>query len=294
MKAHSLLVAAVLPLVLAGAGASSHDLPEAPLALETASDGHGSTIVMLGGGTGGAAAFAPHARKLAKEYRVLRPESLRLERNRRNQPLPRGYSIKMESAALERTLDQLGLHEPVALVGHSFGALVALDFALDRPGRVRALVLAEPPAFWIVPPDILRADQEMQSMIELTRNLGPSTEPTDEQLIRFQLLLGRAGTTPPASDQPAWQEWTFRRSALRGLSAVPGHQDDPIRLNSLRTPVLIVTGRDTVGFHRRINDRLAARIPQAERAELPGAHGAPGTAPDEFVATVRDFLDRHR
>jgi alpha-beta hydrolase superfamily lysophospholipase len=34
---------------------------------------------------------------------------------------------------------------PIALVGHSMGALVALDFTLRHPGRLRALVLSAPP-----------------------------------------------------------------------------------------------------------------------------------------------------
>jgi hypothetical protein len=68
---------------------------------------------MLGGGTTGAAAFAPHARLLAKDFRVLRPQSLRIERCQSNQPLPPGYSIKVESAALARSLDRLGIVEPV-------------------------------------------------------------------------------------------------------------------------------------------------------------------------------------
>ncbi len=34
---------------------------------------------------------------------------------------------------------------PIVLLGHSMGALVALDFALRHPGRLRALVLSAPP-----------------------------------------------------------------------------------------------------------------------------------------------------
>ena len=251
--------------------------------------------MMLGGGLGGAGAFAPQAAVLAKDFRVLRPEWLRIERSRSKQPLPSEYSIKMESAALARSLDTLGIREPVALVGHSFGALVALDFTLDRTDRVRALVLAEPPAFWVVPSKELRADTAMWAMFELlTRSFGPYDEPTDEQFVRFQSQLGRVGVTPPHQGQPGWEEWVSSRSALRGLSAISNHYDDRNRLRALRTPVLIVTGKNTVAFHRRINDILATSLPVVERVELPGGHGAPVTAPDEFVATLQEFLARHR
>ena len=180
------------------------------------------------------------------------------------------------------------------LVGHSFGALVALDFALDRPDRVRTLVLAEPPAFWVVPSEELSADGPMREMVELLRTFGPADEPTDEQLVRFRTQLGQAGVKPPAPGQPGWEDWVSQRSALRGLSAVANHTDDLGRLKGLRVPVLIVTGEATVGFHRRINDILAESLPVAEPRELPGGHGAPVAKPEVFFSEVRALLARHR
>jgi pimeloyl-ACP methyl ester carboxylesterase len=132
-----------------------------PIALPFFSEGQGPTLVMLGGGTTGAASLAPHAQELAKDFRVIRLRTLNIDRAQKAQPLPTGYSIKVESNAMARSLDQLCLTGPVNVVGHSLGALVALDFALDHPDRVRTLVLSEPPAFWVVPPDEFRASVEM-------------------------------------------------------------------------------------------------------------------------------------
>jgi pimeloyl-ACP methyl ester carboxylesterase len=244
---------------------------------------------MLGGGTAGAAGFAPHARELASEFRVVRLESLRMEASQTRASLPPGYSIETESAGITCSLDRLGIREPVHLVGHSFGALVALDFALDHPGRVRTLVLAEPPAFWVVPAEELRAGSDMRAMVDLVRTLGPRDEPTDEQLVQFQSRLGRAGARAPAQGQPGREEWEAKRAALRGLSAVATHADDPRRLRTFRRPVLIVTGATTVSFHRRINSLLAATLPAVEHFELDGGHGAPATHPNAFVAKLREF-----
>jgi pimeloyl-ACP methyl ester carboxylesterase len=263
------------------------------LALESFSEGAGPPLVMLGGGTLGAAEFAPHAHVLATQFRVIRLQTLNIARAQTRQPLPAGYSVKIESAAMTRSLDQLGLARPVHLVGHSFGALVALDFALDHPDRVRTLVLAEPPAFWVVSPEERQATAELRTMDALLRTLGPTAEPTDDQLVRFQCALGNCGARAPMPTEPAWADWVSRRSALRGLSVVASHADEITRLQSFRRPVLIITGSNTVSFHRRINDLLATSLPLAERAELPGGHAATSTAPEEFMKLLNEFVARH-
>src|SRR5262245_38103787 len=134
----------------------------------------------------------------------------------------------------------------------------------------------------------------MMRMVELTRELVPTSEPTDEQLVRFRCALGSCGEKPPDVREPAFAAWTSRRAALRGLSMVAAHHDDPARLKSFRKPVLIVTGSTTVAFHRRINDILAGYFPMVERVELSGGHGAVASSADQFLVALRGFLARHR
>jgi pimeloyl-ACP methyl ester carboxylesterase len=275
-------------------GGFAADQESASAALEWFSEGTGPPLVMLGGGTLGAGEFAPHARVLATDFQVVRLQNLNIERAQKRQPLPAEYSIKVESAAMARSLDRLGLTEAVNVVGHSFGALVALDFALDHPDRIRTLILAEPPAFWVVPPAELRATADMRTMYELSLTLTPTIEPTDDQLVQFLGALGIRGVKPPARTDAAWGRWVSRRSTLRGLSAVSGHTDDVGRLKTFRRPVLIVTGSRTISFHRRIDDLLAMHLPLAERAELSGDHGAPASAREEFVSKIKAFLTQHR
>ena len=66
------------------------------------------------------------------------------------------------------------------------------------------------------------------------------------------------------------------------------------RLKNFRKPVLIVMGKSTVSFHRRINDILAAQCPVVERLELPGTHAAVVTEQAEFLNGLQSFLERHR
>ena len=178
--------------------------------------------------------------------------------------LPGGYGVRTESAAMARTLDRLAIDRPVDLIGHSFGALVALDYALDHPHRIHTLTLMEPPAFWVVPAAEVQQSTEMRTMIELTRELRPDRPPSDDQLTRFRCALGACGEKPPRAGDAGWDDWVRRRSALRGLSAVVEHTDDPARLETFRRPVLIMTGAETASFHRRIT-------------QLPHQHGPRST-----------------
>jgi pimeloyl-ACP methyl ester carboxylesterase len=131
---------------------------------------------------------------------------------------------------MTRALDRLGITTAIDLVGQSYGALVALDFALDHPRRVRTLILFEPPAFWAVPKDELRDSPDMRTMYELVQGFVPEHEPTDNDYVRFLCGLGNCNAKPPAPGDANWENWVLRRSALRGLSVIPTHRDNPDRL----------------------------------------------------------------
>jgi len=249
---------------------------------------------MPGGGTRGANEFIPHAAFLGGTYQTIRLQTLNISRSRGKQPLPEDYSIGTEVAAVDETLNRLGVRIPADFVGHSLGALIALQFALVHPEKVRTLTLAEPPAFWVVTQEELHRTPDMRAMYEMLLTLGPKVEPTDEQWIRFRCLLGECHLEKPEVGGAGWQEWVARRAALRGLAAISQLKGDRNRLKTLRKPVLVVTGKDTVSFHRRINDILAEQCSVVERLELPGNHAAVVTAQDEFVKALRSFLERHR
>jgi len=264
------------------------------LLLESFESGSGPPLIMLGGGTRGAEEFIPHATLLARSYRTIRLQTLNISRSRQKQPLPTDYSIDLEVAAVDETLNRIGVNVPADFVGHSFGALIALQFALEHPERVRSLILAEPPAFWVVPNIELLSTPDMRAMYEMLQTLGPKIEPTDDQLIRFRCLLGECGLKRPEPGGASWQEWVARRAALRGLSAIVQLQGDMNQLKNFQKPVLVVTGKNTVSFHRRIDDILAVECPLVERLELPGNHAAVVTAQEEFLNGLRSFLERHR
>lgn len=61
----------------------------------------------------------------------------------RSERPPRGYTLADSVADLSALLDGLGIDEPVALVGNSYGGTIALAFALAHPERTAGLGLVE-------------------------------------------------------------------------------------------------------------------------------------------------------
>ena len=82
------------------------------------------------------------------------------------------------------------------------------------------------------------------------------------------------------------------RNSLRGLYTVGDYDDDPARLRGLTMPALIVTGAQTVSFHRAINESLLRMLPRAEALELGAGHNSPAADPDHFVSKWQRFEQR--
>jgi pimeloyl-ACP methyl ester carboxylesterase len=259
-------------------------------AVEAAVSGQGQPIVLVGGGLQGRDSWGPVLPRLETMRRVVRPQNLNVAFGVEGQDLPSGYSVRMESAALRRALDKLALKGPVDVIGWSSGGAIALDFALGNPERIRSLTLIEPAAFWVLTPND-RSDRSLARMAELARNL--KGEITEEQFEAFMCGNGSfncAEASPRTS--PLWSRLVRYKQALNGLGAYVDHADSVDRLRSFRKPVLIITGSQSPGFARNVNQSLARHISSSESVELPGGHASFLTSPDLFFEKLAGFLQR--
>ncbi len=57
------------------------------------------------------------------------------------------YSAKTQARAVIKTLLMRGINQPVIVVGHSMGALVAIEFAKRYPLALQSLLLCSPPIY---------------------------------------------------------------------------------------------------------------------------------------------------
>ncbi len=101
--------------------------------------GDGPTVLFLHGWGLSARSYAKALPTIAATgSRVIAPA---LPGFGRSDPLEGEYTFDKLVTWVDDLLETLDLHEPVALVGHSFGGAVAVAFASTLPDRVRSLVL---------------------------------------------------------------------------------------------------------------------------------------------------------
>lgn len=174
------------------------------------------------------------------------------------------------------------------LVGHSFGAVVALRMALERPDLVGRLVLIEPVLFAAAhgTPAFDRNTADFAAYVAAMQ--------AGDRLAATRAFTGIWGDGRAVDALPApARDALVSRIHLIAAGAPTLHQDRagllaPGRLEGLACPVRLIEGGDSPPVIGAIHDRLSARLPRVARHVIPGAgHMVPVTHPAQVVAAAR-------
>lgn len=178
---------------------------------------------------------------------------------------------------------------PCHLVGHSFGATLALRLALDHPERVASLTLIEPVLFAAArgQPGWLR---EMAAFAGLEAAFA-----ADDRAAATRAFLSAWGDGPPFDSLPSAQRTYLQDRVWVVAASSPALHADSAgllpRLGQIGCPVLLLEGDRSPKVIGEIQTALAAAIPGARRAVIPGAgHMAPITHAQAVAAEIRGFL----
>jgi len=190
-----------------------------------------------------------------------------------------GHSVYDEAEDVAALVETIA--GPVHLLGHSYGALVALEGAVRVPGRIAKLVLYEPPLPGIVTPDTHTALDE--------RAAAQDWEGFTETFLR-EVVSVTAAELAAFRESALWEQFVADASATNQEVGLPGFTFDPDRYAQLTMPVMLQVGTQTQGAYWA-TDPLAAVLPNARISELPGqGHDAVLTAPDLYARQVINFL----
>jgi len=197
-------------------------------------------------------------------------------------------------AARGAALDLLRQAEgPVDVIGHSFGALVALAGALEEPGLVRTLTLIEPVLFAALKdgphwPAYLAESAPFRAAM-LAGNPALAAE----------LFVGLWGSGQPWQGVDPRQRGNFIQRIGLLADIAPANEGDsagllrPGRLESLAMPVLLIRGARSPASIPAVMEVLAGRIPGAQLEVVAGAgHMLPLTHPGEVAALIAAHLSR--
>ena len=249
-----------------------------------------NAVVVLHGGLGASGYMAPVAQALSDTFRVLEP----IQRGSGGEPLTVAQHVDDLHKLIE---EQCGDLRP-ALVGHSWGAMLALAYAAAHPGRVNAVVLIGCGTFDLAARDRMKAVQAERTDDSLRQRLEqlPEEFPNINDQLRFRgKLIQQLDSYDPIStdeddvvvdaraNHETWQD--MLRLQKEGVY--------PAAFTAIHEPVIMLHGDYDSHPGRMIRASLELYLPQLEYRELKRCGHYPWlekAAHDEFFIILREWL----
>jgi proline-specific peptidase len=260
----------------------------------------GAPLLCLHGGPGGSHLGFESLEALADERDVVVYDQL--GGGNSSQPSdPSLWTVELFVAEVAAVREALGL-DRVHLLGHSWGGMLALEFALTQPAGLASLVLSSTLSSakrWEAEGRRLRAElpESVRTVLDAHEQAGTTDDPAYEAAVReyLQRHLCRIDPWPEVVEEimrttrlevynTMWgPNETLPTGTLAGWDVTP-------RLGEIAAPTLVLCGRyDEATPHQA--EIIAAGIDGAELVVFEeSAHMTPVEEPDRYLAVVRDFL----
>jgi 3-oxoadipate enol-lactonase len=261
------------------------DAPGARLYYETDGSPDAPALLLIHAGIANLRMWDPQIAGLSKDHFVVRFDE-------------RGFGLT-EAEDAEYTdrgdalavLDHLGVEQATA-VGCSKGGGIAIDLAIDAPGRVRGLVtIGSGPGGH---PDVDETPHEAELYAAIEAATG------DERL-RLEADFWDVGPLRDAATLDPQFVATARKLNVDNLAHIDenlrGGALEPTayeRLGDIRVPTLVMTGAHDVSVIEPESRSLVERIPEAEAYRFAEAAHIPSVErPEEFERVLTGWLAKH-
>ncbi len=228
---------------------------------------------------------------LAPRFRVLAPDSYDAGRSPQ-WTSNRTIRLRDEVALIEPVLARAG--SPLLLVGHSYGAAVALIAALANPDRFSALALYEPTLFSLLDTGGF-APNEAEGIRKVIVEAGIALDAGNrdaaaESFIDYWMGSGSWNQMPAARKPPIVASVTNVRRWAYALFTEP----TPLQaFCALDLPVLYMIGKRSPASARGVARVLTRVLPQVEVVEFDKlGHMGPVTHPDQVNEVIGQFIEK--
>ena len=251
--------------------------------------GSGEPLILIMGFTVNAIGWHWNIPTFARQFRVIAFDNRGVGRSDKPD-VP--YSMTMFADDTAGVLDHLGINQ-AHIFGISMGGMIAQEFALRYPQRVKTLTLGCTNCGG--PQAVLPKDPEVLSL------LG-NIESVDVQ--QAALVMTKVAVTPwfmqkrmnvlLELNQLSVQHPTPKHGMVRQMQAIQGH-DTYERLPQIKVPTLVITGKEDGLVPPENSVTLAQRIPNADLTLLSNAsHLFNIELPETTVEAVTGFIHRRR
>ena len=248
-------------------------------------DGAGDPVVLIHAGVANLRMWDDQVAALRDAYRVIRHDTRGFGRTQTDAV---EFSNRADIAAL---LDHLG-EESAHIVGLSRGGMIALDFAIEFPQRVRSLIVAAGGIGGYQSPD--EADESTFAQAEAWLEAKDWERLSDWEAAYWADGPGQPKDRVDPAIRARVHDWILTNYQAEKEEGQPQRLDPPAagRLGELRAPLLVMVGRlDDPGTSESMR-HLAEAVQGARLEVLESAHMINLEHPERFNALLREHFTR--
>jgi pimeloyl-ACP methyl ester carboxylesterase len=249
--------------------------------------GEGQPLVMIHAGVADSRQWNNEFAYFAPRFRVLRYD---MRGYGKSQPVEGEFSHLQD---LEALLDHLGLDQPLVLMGCSMAGTLVMDFTLERPSRVKALIMVDSG------PSGLALDVPESDLFEEAEKAYQAGDLDRVAEIETHIWFDGEERDPTQVNQAMRRlAYEMNRTALsheaKGLGKRLPNTQAPAaeRLDEIHIPLLIIAGAQDEPYTHAAAAHMVEKIPSARSVVIQDAAHMPNMDhPDEFQRLVAAFLD---
>lgn len=253
----------------------------------TRTGGNKPTVVLSHGITDDGLCWTPIAEALEVDYDLVMVDA---RGHGASEAANEGLGPSDQAEDLAGVVKGLELHKPI-LMGHSMGAVTTLVMAGKYPELAGAIVLEDPPDWWMPEKTAQPEDNERFKMMGIW--LSELRKLPREEIIAQQRKAA-----------PRWSEgelgpWAdaklrFNLGVLGAFGASPAASVDWGKIVSrIKCPALLITADTSMGaiVSRESAEVLQAKIPQLQIAHIPEAgHNIRREQRERYLDAIKKFL----